>query len=90
MAPQYEQAYRCSNLRQPAVAPALSLFKNVRDPEPVRAGLCCKSRPQRLTLRGIFGKPRLDFGMRRETGIDVLDAVARQLSVETGVQVVLL
>src|SRR6516165_6733375 len=64
----------------------------MRDAQAVRDRPAClrgESRAQCLPLLGILREPRLLLGMCGKIGVDVLGALARQLSVNAGMQVVL-
>jgi hypothetical protein len=74
-------------------APLVTLLRQqMRDTQAVRdrpTRLRGESRAQLLPLLRILREPRLFLGMRRKIGFDVLGALARQLTVDAGVQVVL-
>ena len=75
-------------------APLVTLLRQqMRDTQAVRdrpTRLRGESRAQLLPLLRILREPRLFLGMRCKIGVDVLGALARQLSIDAGMQVVLL
>src|SRR5215472_7727157 len=89
---QDDQAHCCGDLGKPA-EPLLTLiseqicYAQAGRYRPV--GLISESLAQRLSLCGILREPCLLLVMCREIGVDVLGAVARQLSVDARMQVVL-
>ena len=91
-AAQQEKA-RCRGDRtHPASPPPTLLRGQPRDAEPDwcrPVGLRGKSLAERLPLCGVLREPCLDLGMRRKICRDLLGTLARQLTVDMGVQVVL-